>query len=89
MNVTMQKNFRTRSVSCSQSDLIQRDVNVIRKVDPKKSEELNKLLKLIDENVIGKDVTFYGPFGRRKGRRLWKVIISFINYKLNKQSYRK
>jgi hypothetical protein len=69
MNVTMQTNFRTRSVSCSQSDLIQRDLNVSRKVDPKKYEANLRLLKFIEDNIVGKGVTFSGPFGRRKGKR--------------------
>lgn len=34
----------------------------------KKSEDVTKLLKYIDDNVIGKNNAFLGPFGRRKGR---------------------
>ncbi|EFN62278.1 hypothetical protein EAG_03989, partial [Camponotus floridanus] len=33
----------------------------------KKGEDTTKLLKYIDDNVIGKNGTFFGPFGRRKG----------------------
>ena len=32
-----------------------------------KNEETNKLVKYIDENIIGKNTTFSGPYGRRKG----------------------
>ncbi|XP_076237644.1 uncharacterized protein LOC143181210 [Calliopsis andreniformis] len=32
----------------------------------KKGEDTTKLLKYIDDNVIGKNGTFFGPFGRRK-----------------------
>lgn len=32
-----------------------------------KKEDSNKLIKYIDDNVIGKNTTFAGPFGRRKG----------------------
>lgn len=35
---------------------------------PKKSEDVVKLLKYIDDNVVGKNNAFLGPFGRRKGR---------------------
>ncbi|KOX73676.1 hypothetical protein WN51_13754 [Melipona quadrifasciata] len=34
----------------------------------KKGEDTTKLLKYIDDNVIGKNGTFFGPFGRRKGQ---------------------
>ncbi|KAF4523111.1 hypothetical protein B566_EDAN003125 [Ephemera danica] len=33
----------------------------------KKCEDTAKLIRYIDENVIGKNTTFCGPFGRRKG----------------------
>lgn len=32
-----------------------------------KSDDPAKILKLIDENVIGKGAVFLGPYGRRKG----------------------
>ncbi|XP_034934386.1 uncharacterized protein [Chelonus insularis] len=32
----------------------------------KKGEDTTKLLKYIDDNIIGKNGTFFGPFGRRK-----------------------
>lgn len=32
-----------------------------------KKEETAKLVKYVDENVIGKQTTFAGPYGRRKG----------------------
>lgn len=35
---------------------------------PKKSEEVVKLLKYVDDNIIGKNNAFLGPFGRRKGK---------------------
>lgn len=34
---------------------------------PKKPEDFAKLVKYIDDNVIGKSNAFLGPFGRRKG----------------------
>lgn len=33
---------------------------------PKKSEDVAKLLKYIDDNILGKNNAFLGPFGRRK-----------------------
>ncbi|KAJ9599552.1 hypothetical protein L9F63_009950, partial [Diploptera punctata] len=32
----------------------------------KKNEDAVKLIKYIDDNVIGKNTTFSGPYGRRK-----------------------
>lgn len=34
---------------------------------PKKTEDVAKLIKYIDDSVIGKNNAFLGPFGRRKG----------------------
>lgn len=36
---------------------------------PKKNEEVAKLIKYIDDNIVGKNNAFLGPFGRRKGER--------------------
>lgn len=36
---------------------------------PKKNEEVTKLIKYIDDNIVGKNNAFLGPFGRRKGER--------------------
>ncbi|KAL3265950.1 hypothetical protein HHI36_010138, partial [Cryptolaemus montrouzieri] len=33
---------------------------------PKKSEDINKLIKYIEDNIVGKSSAFLGPFGRRK-----------------------
>lgn len=33
----------------------------------KRGEDAGKLLRYIDDNLIGKNGTFLGPFGRRKG----------------------
>lgn len=35
----------------------------------KKKEDAAKLVKYIDDNVIGKNTTFSGPYGRRKGKQ--------------------
>lgn len=33
----------------------------------KKREDLTKLVKHIDDSLIGRNATFTGPYGRRKG----------------------
>ncbi|XP_035737279.1 uncharacterized protein LOC118448306 isoform X3 [Vespa mandarinia] len=38
----------------------------VKSIATKKGEDTSKLLKYIDDNVIGKNGTFFGPFGRRK-----------------------
>lgn len=38
----------------------------VKSIAAKKGEDTTKLLKYIDDNVIGKNGTFFGPFGRRK-----------------------
>lgn len=43
-----------------------------------KKEDSVKLIKYVDDNVIGKSTTFAGPFGRRKGRVI--VILLAIAY---------
>lgn len=40
----------------------------VRATVARKGEDTTKLLKYIDDNVIGKNGTFFGPFGRRKGQ---------------------
>lgn len=40
----------------------------VKSIAVKKGEDTTKLLKYIDDNVIGKNGTFFGPFGRRKGQ---------------------
>ncbi|KAI4497740.1 hypothetical protein M0802_007280 [Mischocyttarus mexicanus] len=40
----------------------------VKSIISKKGEDTSKLLKYIDDNVIGKNGTFFGPFGRRKGQ---------------------
>jgi len=42
----------------------------------RKSEDTATLIKYIDENVIGKNTTFCGPFGRRKGKKALLYLLS-------------
>lgn len=39
-------------------------------------EDAEKLIKYIDDNVIGKGNSFCGPFGRRKGKCLLELNYS-------------
>lgn len=32
-----------------------------------KPADFTKLIKYVDENIVGRNATFLGPFGRRKG----------------------
>lgn len=41
--------------------------NLRHRFHRKKERNTEKLLNYIEENCIGKDVTFSGPYGRRKG----------------------
>lgn len=41
---------------------------------PKKSEDVAKLLKYIDDNIVGKNNAFLGPFGRRKGKLCMMIL---------------
>lgn len=40
----------------------------VKSIAVKKGEDITKLFKYIEDNVIGKNSTFFGPFGRRKGQ---------------------
>lgn len=44
----------------------------------KKQEDVTKLVRYIDDNIIGKNNAFYGPFGRRKGKLLCKNNYLFL-----------
>lgn len=36
-----------------------------------KYEDVDKLIRYVDDNIIGKGNSFCGPFGRRKGKFLF------------------
>lgn len=49
----------------------------------KKSDDVNKLIKYIDDNIVGKNNAFLGPFGRRKGNFVFgKNCVSLTNKKI-------
>lgn len=43
---------------------------------PKKSEDVCKIIKYIDDNIVGKNNAFFAPFGRRKGEFEFLLIWS-------------
>ncbi|XP_017772669.1 PREDICTED: uncharacterized protein LOC108559823 [Nicrophorus vespilloides] len=66
MTSSFKKSYGTRKVSTCVDDYY----NLVHVKKPnillKKSEDNAKLIKYIDDNIIGKNNTFLGPFGRRK-----------------------
>lgn len=66
--MSLKKASRTKSLSLSDDFPLRSPPRLNR--PSKKIEDTGKILKYIDENVIGKGVAFLGPFGRRKGKAL-------------------
>uniref|UniRef100_A0A182N6M4 Uncharacterized protein n=1 Tax=Anopheles dirus TaxID=7168 RepID=A0A182N6M4_9DIPT len=73
--MSLKKASRTKSLSLSGDDFPLRPVagtgNVTGKpkavfTTAKRPEDTLKIMKYIDDNVIGKGVAFLGPYGRRK-----------------------
>ena len=42
----------------------------LRQANTVKKEDAGRLIKYIDDNMIGKNSTFAGPYGRRKGKEI-------------------
>ncbi|XP_037051860.1 uncharacterized protein LOC119085529 isoform X4 [Bradysia coprophila] len=62
--MSLKKASRTKSLSLSDDFPLRSPPRTNR--PSKKVEDTGKILKYIDDNVIGKGVAFLGPFGRRK-----------------------
>lgn len=60
-------NYQTASNSTSLSKSCSAPQRGVKSIAAKKGEDTSKLLKYIDDSIIGKSATFFGPFGRRKG----------------------
>ena len=72
MTSVLKKSRGTKGKSESmQEDLPSRWGEVSRE---NKSEDVAKLIKCIDDNIIGRGNSFCGPFGRRKG----KIYLVFL-----------
>ncbi|XP_022913298.2 uncharacterized protein [Onthophagus taurus] len=66
-STTVRKSYGNRKLNTFPEDyfrLVKQKTNASNA--PKKSEDVAKLIKYIDDNVIGKNNAFLGPFGRRK-----------------------
>ncbi|XP_053671126.1 uncharacterized protein LOC128721399 [Anopheles nili] len=73
--MSLKKASRTKSLSLSGDDFPLRPANAggvatgkprANFAAPKRPEDTLKIMKYIDDNVIGKGVAFLGPYGRRK-----------------------
>ncbi|XP_053686074.1 uncharacterized protein LOC128735612 isoform X1 [Sabethes cyaneus] len=65
--MSLKKASRTKSLSLSGDDFPLRPAKPRPAfITPKRPEDTMKIMKYIDDNVIGKGVAFLGPFGRRK-----------------------
>uniref|UniRef100_A0A182P305 Uncharacterized protein n=1 Tax=Anopheles epiroticus TaxID=199890 RepID=A0A182P305_9DIPT len=76
LTMSLKKASRTKSLSLSGDDFPLRPVAGTGSVGGKpkaafstlkRPEDTLKIMKYIDDNVIGKGVAFLGPYGRRKG----------------------
>lgn len=79
MSSALKKASRTKSLSLSQDDFIfPRAPRARKSMVPQKPEDSLKLMKFIDDNIIGKGVLFLGPYGRRKGEnRIYNKTLKF------------
>lgn len=46
--------------------------------DSRSKEDVGKLIKNIDDSVIGKGNSFCGPYGRRKGNNTFRIYFNTI-----------
>ncbi|XP_065157950.1 uncharacterized protein [Atheta coriaria] len=67
---TVRKSYGNRKISTCAEDyyrLVKKNnAPTVGGGNTRKSEEIAKLIKYIDENIVGKNSAFLGPFGRRK-----------------------
>lgn len=70
---------RTKSLSLSGDDFPLRPAKPRAAfVTAKRPEDTAKIMKYIDDSVIGKGVAFLGPFGRRKGGWKWGFVLLLL-----------
>lgn len=65
---TVRKSYGNRKLHSFPEDYVRIVKQKYNHNVPKKSEDVAKLIKYIDDSVIGKNNSFLGPFGRRKGK---------------------
>lgn len=68
---TVRKSYGNRKGNHFPEDYVRIVRQKINTNNPKKNEDVVKLIKYIDDNIIGKHNAFLGPFGRRKGEALF------------------
>lgn len=66
-SMTTKKTYGNRKFYALPDEYPLRGTKVRAAYGAKKNEDAAKLIKYIDDNVIGKNTTFSGPYGRRKG----------------------
>lgn len=67
--MALRKNSRTKSLSLSDDRFPLRAAARPRNpLAAKRTEDPIKIIKYIDENLIGKGIAFLGPFGRRRSK---------------------
>jgi len=67
--MTSKKTYGNRKFYALPDEYPLRGTKVRATQSAKKNEDAAKLIKYIDDNVIGKNTTFSGPYGRRKGKQ--------------------
>ena len=66
--MSLKKSSRTKSLSLN-DDFPLKSVRPKHSISAcKKPEDTQKIMKYVDDSIIGKGVAFLGPFGRRKGK---------------------
>lgn len=73
---TVRKSYGNRKLYSFPEDYLFRNSRQKSNVNnaPKKSEDVAKIIKYIDDNIVGKSNAFFGPFGRRKGKRFCVLL---------------
>ena len=72
----LKKASRTKSLSLSDDFPLRAATSRPKKSFLQKTEDITKIFKYIDDNVIGKGVAFYGPYGRRKSKDRLRIACS-------------
>lgn len=72
----LKKGSRAKSLSLS-DDFPLKSAYRKKSSNPGRLEDMLKIMKYIDENVIGKSAPFLGPFGRRRGEE-FIIKVSFL-----------
>lgn len=67
--MTSKKTYGNRKFYALPDDYPLRGAKVRATHGAKRNEDAAKLIKYIDDNVIGRNTTFSGPYGRRKGNK--------------------